>query len=203
MNKSESIDKLAGALAKAQAGIKGAEKNQVNPYYKSKYADLESCWLAVRDHLNVNGLSITQLNGKMETTESGRTISLETVLMHSSGQWISTDSSLPVTKPDAHGCSAALTYLRRISLSAILSLSSEADDDGNASIDTKSKDANTSVDAKVLKKHLKDISTSDTIPTLQEANRIAFRFAENDQAALSAILAAKNSRKESLQNGQA
>lgn len=137
MNKSESIDKLAGALAKAQAGIKGAEKNQVNPYYKSKYADLESCWLAVRDHLNVNGLSITQLNGKMETTESGRTISLETVLMHSSGQWISTDSSLPVTKPDAHGCSAALTYLRRISLSAILSLSSEADDDGNASIDPK------------------------------------------------------------------
>tara|TARA_R100001377_G_C3178685_1_gene105788 strand:+ start:513 stop:1124 length:612 start_codon:yes stop_codon:yes gene_type:complete len=202
MNKSENIDKLAAALSKTQGGIEGAKKEQTNPFFNSQYSDLKSCWLAVRDHLVSNGLSITQLPGKIESTEAGRTISLETVLMHSSGQWISTEASLPVTKPDAHGCSSALTYLRRISLSAILSLTSEPDDDGNASIDTKSKDANTSVDPKVLKKHLKDISSSDTMPSLKEANIIAFKFARDDQDALSAILAAKNIRKESLKNAQ-
>jgi|TARA_R110000824_G_scaffold153382_2_gene325012 hypothetical protein len=138
MNKSESIDKLAIALSKAQATILGSKKEQNNPFFHSKYSDLNTCWISVREHLTTNGLSITQLPGKVEVTEAGRTISLETVLMHSSGQYISTEASLPVTKPDAHGCASAITYLRRISLSSILSLTAyEQDDDGNASVDPK------------------------------------------------------------------
>ena len=45
---SAEIDKLAGALAKAQGKITGALKDSNNPFFKSKYADLAACWDACR-----------------------------------------------------------------------------------------------------------------------------------------------------------
>ena len=49
MNKSESIKELATALAKAQAVIAGAKKDNTNPAFRSKYADLASVWEACRE----------------------------------------------------------------------------------------------------------------------------------------------------------
>ena len=45
---SETIGALAAALSKAQADITGALKDSSNPFFKSKYADLASCWDACR-----------------------------------------------------------------------------------------------------------------------------------------------------------
>jgi hypothetical protein len=59
------------------------------------------------------------------------TMSLTTVLSHSSGEWISKEMSLPVTKPDAQGAGSALTYMRRYALAAVVGVV-QADDDGNA-----------------------------------------------------------------------
>jgi|TARA_R110002051_G_scaffold232372_1_gene294101 hypothetical protein len=54
------------------------------------------------------------------------------------------------------------------------------------------------VDAKKLRLHLEDIAIAPDIDSLRLANVQAYKFAEGDQDALSAILKAKNARKKEL-----
>lgn len=127
MNKSYSIKELASALAVAQGKIKGALKDSSNPFFKSKYADLASVVEAIRQPLSENGLSYVQLTVPSEKEE----VQIETILMHSSGEWISAIIALPVAKADAQGFGSAMTYARRYGLSAMVGVAPE-DDDGNA-----------------------------------------------------------------------
>lgn len=127
MEMSENIADLAGALAKAQAAVEGASKAKVNPAFKSKYADLASVWEACRDALTTNGLSVVQAPGAMTDNR----MTLTTVLLHSSGQWMRETLSIPLTKVDAQGYGSATTYARRYALAAFVGVSPE-DDDGNA-----------------------------------------------------------------------
>lgn len=127
MNKSESIKELAAAMSKAQGEIKGALKDQNNPFFKSKYADLGSVVEAIRAPLTKYGLSYVQLTEPSEKEE----VRVETVILHASGEWISSTLALPVSKGDAQGFGSALTYARRYGLSAAFGVAPE-DDDGNA-----------------------------------------------------------------------
>lgn len=128
MEKSEQINELAAALSKAQAKIESATKSAKNPFYRSSYADLPACWDACRGPLTSNGLSVVQL---MDTSENG--IVLESVLLHSSGQWISCHYPVKPVKDDPQGLGSALTYSRRYSLMALVGLVADnEDDDGNA-----------------------------------------------------------------------
>lgn len=124
---SESLAAIAPALAKAQANIDTATKGKVNPAFKSRYADLASVWDACRDALTANGISVIQSPGD---GESGR-VTLTTLLLHSSGEWIRGVVSAPVGKQDAQGVGSAITYLRRYALAAMVSVAPD-DDDGNA-----------------------------------------------------------------------
>ncbi len=126
MDKSENINELAAALAKAQGELKNAGKNSDNPYFKSKYADLAEILNTVREPLAKYGLAITQLYDGM----NGKDIAVTTMLMHSSGQYIANTGNYPVSKQDIQGVGSAITYARRYSLAAMLGLAQE-DDDGN------------------------------------------------------------------------
>ncbi len=134
MKTSENINELAGALAKAQAEIKNAALNKVNPFFKSpakpdgsRYADLAAVREAVVGPLSKNGIVIVQA-----TEPANDMLTVITRLIHTSGQWI--ESAYPITndtsKPQAMG--SALTYARRYSISALCNIASEDDDDGNA-----------------------------------------------------------------------
>jgi len=126
MNQSESIAALAAALSKAQALITGALKDSANPYFKSKYADLASCWDACRKPLTDNGLAVIQ------TIEVGEARAvLVTTLCHSSGEWVK--SYCPIlTKDDSpQGQGSGITYARRYALAAIVGLA-QIDDDAEA-----------------------------------------------------------------------
>src|SRR3972149_2730702 len=106
MEKSESIKELATALAKAQGQIKGALKDSANPFFKSKYADLSSVVEAIREPLSANGLSYVQVAHDAEASAK-----IETVILHSSGEWISCGCvSVPVSKADAQGVGSGMTY---------------------------------------------------------------------------------------------
>jgi hypothetical protein len=61
-------------------------------------------------------------------------ITVESRIIHASGEWISTTATIPVTKPDAHGLGSALTYGRRYSVSALLAISADEDDDANGAV---------------------------------------------------------------------
>ena len=126
MNQSESIADLAAALSKAQASITGALKDSSNPFFKSKYADLASCWDACRKQLSDNGLAVIQT---IEINE-GRAV-LVTTLAHSGGEWIK--SYCPIlTKDDSpQGQGSGITYARRYALAAIVGLA-QIDDDAEA-----------------------------------------------------------------------
>lgn len=127
MDRSVEIHELASALAKAQGAIQGATKSNVNPAFRSKYADLASVWDACRGPLSANGLSITQI----PAIEEGGRVAVTTVLLHATGQWISSVLSVQPAKTDAQGIGSAITYLRRYGLSAMVGVAPE-DDDGNA-----------------------------------------------------------------------
>lgn len=126
MNKSDDIKELALALSKTQSVLKGALKDSNNPFFKSKYADLASVWEACREPLAANGLSVVQ----MPCNDTPDSVALETILMHTSGQWISSVFSMPVSKHDAQAVGSAITYARRYALAAVVGIAPE-DDDGN------------------------------------------------------------------------
>lgn len=128
MKMSESIDQLATALAKAQATIETAAKDSINPHFKSQYADLLSVWRAANPALVQNDLAVSQL---CEPSEDGAVVSVTTILMHKSGQWMSGTVTMRPSKPDPQGIGSAITYARRYSLAALVGVCPE-DDDGNA-----------------------------------------------------------------------
>jgi hypothetical protein len=140
MQMSNSIAALAAALSAAQGAIEAASKGAVNPYFKSKYADLNALREVIREPLAANGLSITQF---ARTVSNGERVEVETMLMHSSGEYLRDTLVLPVGRKydkegeampvDVQSIGSAITYARRYALSSILSLAAD-DDDGNAAV---------------------------------------------------------------------
>lgn len=128
MEHSESIKNLAKALAKFQGEVRDPAKNEKNPFFKSKYVPLDALIEAVRPTLSANGLSIIQM-----PSGDGKTISLKTIILHESGEWIESDLfSLVIAKADAQGAGSGVTYARRYQLGAVLNIGWTDDDDGNS-----------------------------------------------------------------------
>ncbi|MDD5065364.1 MAG: ERF family protein [Phycisphaerae bacterium] len=127
MTKSESINELATALVKAQEEIKHAPMLNENPYFKSKYANLPTVIDTAKPILCKYGLAVVQTVGGMDGE-----IDVATILMHTSGQWISNTISFKPQKPGIQDAGAVITYLRRYSYAAIVGTASEEDDDGNS-----------------------------------------------------------------------
>ncbi len=119
---------MAAALAKAQAECENVTMNRTNPHFKSRYADLSAVRDAIYPVFTRHGLSIIQA----PTTDGFSGFSLETRIMHESGEELVFNFPLPsdVTKMQAVG--SAISYARRYTLSALAGIASEEDDDGNA-----------------------------------------------------------------------
>ena len=129
-DRSETIGKLAGALAKAQSAMTMVESTSINPFFNSKYASLASVLEVVMPALNKNEIALIQGN-RWDTNDNGFYIT--TTLMHSSGEWIKSEVRMPIAKKDAHGVGAATTYGRRYLLSSMVGIA-QADDDGNTAV---------------------------------------------------------------------
>jgi len=129
MNRSDSIIKLAVALVKAQAAMGNAVKDSKNPFFKSSYADLNAVREACLPALNANGISVLQPTVQVE----GKPF-VETVLLHESGEFISSLTEVICAKandPQAHG--SGVSYARRYGLQSLVNLGS-ADDDGESAM---------------------------------------------------------------------
>lgn len=126
MNCSPTINEIATALSKAQALIKPASKDSDNPFFKSKYADLAAVFEVIREPLSTNGLALTQ-----HPSADGNIVTLETILLHSSGQWMGSILTMVAKDAGPQAIGSCITYLRRYAVSAIVGIASEEDDDGN------------------------------------------------------------------------
>ena len=129
---SAEIGELAKALAAVQGELTPAPKNAKNPGLGNKYADLQSCISTLQAVLPKNGLAFTQT-----ILPAGENmVSVATMLMHTSGQWVRGICTLPTVGNRgvnaAQAAGSAITYARRYGLSAIVGLVADDDDDGNA-----------------------------------------------------------------------
>lgn len=129
MYKSDEINELAAAVVKFQGEMAAIEKKADNPYFKSKYADIEAIIAGTQEPLAKNGLSVIQT-----PYNEGENVGIDTMLLHSSGQYIGERFAMPCIKPNPQEYGKTLTYFRRYGLNAILRLAS-TDDDGNTGAD--------------------------------------------------------------------
>lgn len=126
MRTSDQIEKVAAALVAAQKEMGNATKDSNNPFFKSKYADLIAIREAILPVTTKHGLSVLQLPATLD----GKNY-IETVVLHTSGQFISSMDEVVVSKQnDPQSKLAAQTYTRRGSLQAFFNIGCE-DDDGN------------------------------------------------------------------------
>ena len=129
---SPGIEKIAAALAMAQAEMRPAVTDKTNPFFKASYADLASVWESCRGPLSKNGISVVQV-----PTLCGGKLVLITMLLHSSGQYIRGEYPVVPLKTDPQGIGSALTYARRYSLASMVGICTD-DDDGETAQGRKS-----------------------------------------------------------------
>jgi phosphomevalonate kinase len=181
MKTSDSIKQIAEALVSAQKEIKFAVKDSNNPHYKSKYANINSVIDAVKAPLNNNNIAILQ---SLSPSDDGK-LHLTTRLIHSSGEWIEDTAVCPLQKQDCQGLGSAVSYIRRYSLSAFLSLYSDTDDDGQLA-------------ALNAADYLQRINHSETLEELQANYNFVMGEVKNDRTLSKMVIEAKDKRKAEL-----
>lgn len=134
---SPEINELAKALCSLQGNLTLAAQDRKNPFYNSSYATLGQLWEIAREPMSKAGLALTQL-----PSAATETVTVETILMHTSGQYIRSAVTMLLRpeyakdgrelKPSPQQVGSAITYARRYAMSAVLGLAVDQDDDGNA-----------------------------------------------------------------------
>ena len=123
---------LLKSLVEFNKQVKPIIKGANNPFFKSKYASLDTIQQTIREPLNANGLVVTQSNVLSE----GQLL-VETRIWHSeSGESMGSIFPIIVNKQSAQDYGSAVSYAKRYSLSGLLNLIIEdEDDDGNKASD--------------------------------------------------------------------
>jgi hypothetical protein len=132
---SETIGAIATALAKAQGELSNPEKSLTATFRSPfpgegdvtfRYASLASGLDIVRKSLGQHAIATIQTTGIDEATGQ---IRLTTLLVHASGEWISSDWPVCASSETAapHRMGAALTYARRYALFTLVGIAGEDD----------------------------------------------------------------------------
>lgn len=139
------MKQITAALLKAQREMQNAKKDANNPFFKSKYADLNSVREACMPLLNENGIIVLQ---PMVTVDGNEYV--KTVLLHESGESIESFTKIlckSQNDPQAYG--SGVTYARRYGLQSLLSIGADDDDGNAASKEKQSKNSMSTLDEAV------------------------------------------------------
>lgn len=129
MTEQEDKKELYSDLIKFRKALKQPKKDTQNTFFNSKYVTLEGVQRAIDEAIQETGLSYFQ---QIRNTDNG--VSVNTIIVHESGQALQSGwLALNPVKQDPQGYGSAITYARRYQLSAMFGISSDLDDDGNAS----------------------------------------------------------------------
>ena len=125
------MDKIAKALIKVQGELRAVPKDAKG--YNYRYQTLDDILNMARPVLTANGLALVQ---QVTTPEHLGHVAVKTMLLHESGECIEDTAIIPIPQGkgmnEAQQAGSAITYLRRYSLSALLGIVSEEDNDGGA-----------------------------------------------------------------------
>src|SRR5699024_9677679 len=129
--------KIAPALTKAWAELSNPKHNKTvkvktkkGDTYTFDYTDLNGIFDEAKSVFKKNGISILQ-NAHTEIENNQLIISVETMLLHSSGEWFKSNKLKMLANQSIQDMGGQITYMKRYSLSAMLGIATEEDDDAN------------------------------------------------------------------------
>ena len=129
---SEKKENIFKAIILCKNLSRNPKKTSSNPYFKSKYADLSEVLDCLSEPLEMSKLAISQHPGM-----DGNVLSVETLVIHESGEWMSSVISCEINKvqnkngqieTDPQKIGSLISYLRRYSIASIFCLAQEDDD---------------------------------------------------------------------------
>ena len=184
---------IAKSLAKFHDLMGNVAKDANNPFFKSKYAPLETILPAIKGPLKEAGLVFFQA----PTWIGDNSPALATTLIDiESGEKIETVSPIILAKQDPQGQGSAITYMRRYALVAMLGLNCDEDDDGNAASPKVAPKATTAPKSEAPELTPKEtainyINEANTVDRLQEINKSIVsskKFSSDDKTDLVAMI---------------
>lgn len=122
MQTSNDIDKISQALFELQTKLKPITRSKVvkTGKYEFRYAPLDSIMEMLQPLMNGAGLMVCQaVDADVLTTR----------LLHTSGQWLQSETHLNKDHANMQGFGGEVTYKRRYALSALLGIVSDEDND--------------------------------------------------------------------------
>jgi len=126
------MQKIATALLKAQTEMSNPKKGATNPFFKSKYADLNAIREAVIPILNANEIVVLQPIVHLDNKNF-----VQTILLHSSGEKLESLTEIIYNKQnDAQAQGSGISYARRYSLQSFVCVGAD-DDDGQKAVQSK------------------------------------------------------------------
>lgn len=139
MKQSESVKTLLETFTKVQAELQTLPKDKNG--YGYKYTDLDTVISYIRPIFAQNKLGFMQT---LTTLENGKS-AITTRLFNAAGEWLEDTTPLPevsMAKTNAaQNLGAAITYMKRYTLCAMLGISSDEDVDGNVTTAVKTEPA--------------------------------------------------------------
>jgi len=160
IKRSADLNEFVKAFCQVQRLIGNAKRDSENPFFSSKYAQLDAVLDAIRVPLAEAGIAVfqgartasvryskepqmkfdTQTRHRVPVLDNGEpvfkekalpTIEVETLFVHESGQWISTTLSAESQEPGPQPYGTVMTYLRRYGVKGLAGIAEE-DDDGES-----------------------------------------------------------------------
>ena len=162
---------IATAFIKAQSEMSAPKKDNSNPFFKSKYADLNSVLEAVMKPLHNNGIAVLQPTVCID----GRNY-VKTILLHESGEMLESFTEILYAKVnDAQGQGSGITYARRYGLQSLCGVGAD-DDDGNKAVQP------VKIDLPRLQTRLTSVNTVTELGTVYKSFTIDEQKATKDLA---------------------
>lgn len=127
-------------LIDLQSDLPKLKKDATNPFFKSKYASLDTITEQVFPVLQKHNFTFVALPSANQLGEP----TLKYFLQHTSGESLAGEMKLLLKAEDPQAQGSAITYARRYALCALLGLVADEDDDGNASTQVEKKTPQTS-----------------------------------------------------------
>jgi len=180
MKKSETIVEIAKALITFKNEVGKLKRTATNPFFKSSYSPISEVIEALHKPLINAGLSFLQFpKGENE---------LETIVMHTSGEWISESYYMKPVKEDPQAFGSVITYQRRYALCAIFGLGDEDDDANTVSEPTKKSDERPWLSKAQLDTSLERIKTEEAPAEFVEKVEATYRMKAYYREVLTAAL---------------
>jgi hypothetical protein len=129
------MKEISKAILAAQMEMGNATKGSSNPFFKSKYADLNAIREACIPALHKHGISCLQPTVHID----GKNF-IKTILLHESGETFEGLTEIIYSKiNDAQAQGSGITYARRYGLQSLLNIGADDDDGNKASMPVKAK----------------------------------------------------------------